>query len=143
MSLNQQLRSSPDDGKRRAWVTGTFDCCSYKDSSGDSKCIPFFCPMALCGTCCAIGRLQTSLLDEDPCCCGMGCCGFLSCFLSNALLGPPGFCIQGVCCIRPRVIKKYNVIPDSHAWMSLCYPCSYFQMLVSVAEWEKPEFQKA
>ena len=132
MSINQQLNA---EGKR-TWVTDTCGCCSYKDPHGDSKCIPFFFPMAMCGTCCAIGRLQTFLTDEQECCCGMGCFGWLSCIFSNALLGPPGFCIQGYCCIRPRVIKKYNVIDDTNVCQSLCYPCSYFQMLVSVTEWE-------
>jgi hypothetical protein len=91
--------------------------------------------MSVCGTCCAIGRIETIVNDETPLCCEMGPCGICSCFLSNALLGPPGFMLYG-CCLRDRVIKKFRITSDESICFKLCYPCSFFQMLVSVQEYK-------
>ena len=39
---------------------------------------------------------------------------------------------------RGHVTKKYNV-QDPGQFLACCYPCSYFQMLVSVMEWDKED----
>lgn len=124
--------------EERYWKTGLFDCMSYRTPRNQSVCIPYFCPMAICGTCCMIGRTVTYLNHENPVCCEMGPIGSLSCLLSNACLGPPGFMITG-CFLRQRVIDSYNVrvTGPSDCASAICYPCSYFQMYVSIREWEE------
>mmetsp|Transcript_9189 Transcript_9189/g.13840 ORF Transcript_9189/g.13840 Transcript_9189/m.13840 type:complete len:84 (+) Transcript_9189:272-523(+) len=69
----------------------------------------------------------------------MGCQGLACCFLSNALLGPPGWLILGGC-LRSRVVDKFNVEEEGNPVCNcICYPCSYFQMLVSLEEWTKEQ----
>ncbi len=112
-----------------------------RNPQGQAQWCPFFCPMAMCGTCFVIGRLYSLLEKEEPLCCDMGPIGCATCILSNACLGPPGFMLLG-CCIRQRVIHTYNVRQsDSEFIYALCFPCSYFQMLMSVREWEHEKKQ--
>jgi hypothetical protein len=122
--------------EQRLWKSEFTGCCDYKNPKGDCMWCPFFVPMSVCGTCMVIGRLETKLAGEDACCCDMGPRGAFCCFVSNALLGPVGFMLLG-CCIRTRVIKKYNVNTDKeNICKKLCFPCSYFQMWVSTKEWD-------
>ena len=41
---------------RRNWSIGFTDCCSYTDRDGVNPCVPYFMPIALCGTCLMAGR---------------------------------------------------------------------------------------
>ena len=104
---------------------------------------PYFCPMSVLGTCCVIGRINTILEKEQEMCCEMGPKGWLCCFVSNALLGPPGFLLCGLC-LRTRVMTDYNVQGGTSEWLQgICFPCSYFQMLVSLKEWEAEKVKSA
>jgi hypothetical protein len=99
---------------QNSFVVGFFDCLSYKTPDGISLCFPFFCPMAICGTCCILGRIHTLLTNEPIDTCEMGtngktlCC--LSCIINS--LGPfGGFCWFGLNSIRLRqtTMKKYGI----------------------------------
>lgn len=51
-------------------------------------------------------------------------------------MGPPGYILFGHC-LRNKVIEKYNVEEEGNPCFNcLCYPCSYFQMMVSLKEWQ-------
>ncbi len=82
-----------------------------------------------------IGRIESKMASENELCFEMGPKGLVCCFASNALLGPPGFMLYNFC-LRDRVIEKYNIEPDTGIINKLLYPCSFFQMLVSLKEWD-------
>ena len=77
---------------RRHWVITTAGCCDYVDSTGNNPCFPMFCPMAVLGTCCIAGRVQTQLTNEEPTSCEMGKNGWLTCCvgLPFVFFGPLG-----------------------------------------------------
>jgi hypothetical protein len=90
---------------------------------------------SVCGTCCIIGRTVTKLEDEKEIACEMGPKGICCCFVSNALMGPPGYACIGYC-LRQQVIEKFNVMEEGPCVLNaLCYPCSFFQMFMSMSEW--------
>lgn len=94
--------------------------------------------MSVFGTCCAIGKIVTALEKESPIFLGIGPKGFVCCVFTNFAFGPLGYMITG-CVLRKRVIKTYNVhdIKDPEGCPhKICYPCSYFQMLMSITEWD-------
>lgn len=109
----------------------------FRDPSGNCKCIPDFMPISLLCTCCLIGQIETKMTGENEICCEMGVKGAACCCLfSTVFYGPPGFILYN-CRLRKKVIKKYNVSPsESTCHQEWCYPCSYFQMLVSLQEWD-------
>jgi hypothetical protein len=83
----------------------------------------------------SLGRIYTKLEEEDPICCDMGLKGGVVCFVSNALLGPPGWLLVGHC-LRQRAIQKYHVQEEGNLCVNcVCFPCSYFQVFVSLSEW--------
>lgn len=77
---------------RRHWVITTAGCCDYVDSTGNNPCFPMFCPMAVFGTCCIAGRVQTQLTNEEPTSCEMGKNGWFTCCigLPFVFFGPLG-----------------------------------------------------
>ena len=94
-------------------------------------------PMSLLCTCCLIGRIETKMAGENEICCELGVKGAACCFLfSTVFYGPPGFILYNIH-LRKKVIEQYNVSPsDITCSDKCCYPCSYFQMLVSLQEWD-------
>ena len=69
--------------------------------------------------------------------CDMGPKGMCCCFISNAIMGPPGYMCLGYC-LRQKLIDKYNVMDEGPCILNtICYPCSYFQMFVSLSEWKE------
>ena len=96
--------------------------------------------MALLGTCCIIGRVQTLLDREKEICCEMGSSGWSCCLLLTpfALFGPLGgmlcfFHISNV--MRKDVIRQYELVEEETScccpkmcWFGCHYPCSLFQM---------------
>lgn len=102
-------------------------------------CNPLILVLAqsVCGTCCIIGRVVTKLEDEEPIACDMGPKGICCCFASNVLMGPPGYACVGFC-LRQQVLEKFNVMEEGPCILNtICYPCSYFQMFVSMSEWKR------
>lgn len=80
---------------------------------------------------------MTKLEKEDPICLQIGPKGACTCILSNALFGPVGWMLCGHC-LRQQVISKYNVQEEGNPCFNcICYPCSYFQMMVSINEWDQ------
>ena len=83
-----------------------------------------------------VGRVVSKLEDEEPVVCEMGPKGLLCCCFSNILMGPPGYACTGFC-LRQQVVDKFNVEEEGPCILNtLCYPCSYFQMYVSLTEWK-------
>lgn len=125
--------------KEHRWKTDLFGCFSYQDPNGNCKWCPYFIPMSVCGTCFMIGRIVTKLHGEPAIACEMSAIGFAACCFSNVLLGPPGYMLAG-CFLRDQVKRKYRVVNDGpDQCNALCYPCSYFQMFVSIKEWESED----
>jgi hypothetical protein len=104
------------------------------------------------------GRIQTLLSEEKEVCCGMGkeglCCCLALC--PFAIYSPTGglgaFCLV-TNYLRRRTMEKYGVEeqdvcncsdPSANACCNFCcygfnYPCSLFQMAVSIEYWEAEE----
>jgi len=100
------------------------------------------------------GRLCTRVRKEKSFCCGLGYCGCLICLatLPLAVYHPIG--AMGAFCvisnnIRHEVVTQYNVEeeqccccgPTLNSYINYChfgcnYPCSLFQVLVALDEWE-------
>lgn len=126
------------ENEKKTFVSPLMGCCGYRDPKNSCKWCPYFCPMSVCGTCFILGRVVTKLEgEEESCCCEMGPKGVACCFLSNLLMGPPGYLVFG-CCVRSQVVEKFNVMEEGPCILNtLCYPCSYFQMYVSLTEWKE------
>lgn len=119
----------------RQWKSDFCGCFCYRTPEGSCTCFPYFIPMSVCGTCCIIGRIVTKINYESPICCEMGPLGWCTCFFSNVAMGPPGFLVAG-CCLRNHIVKKYDVqssLPEPLP--ACCFPCSYYQMFMSLREW--------
>lgn len=104
------------------------------------------------------GRLWSKLYDERPICPnGTGCCGCVLCLVTIPLgVYHPISGMTAFCCIsnhlRRKAIEKYHVKPDEEctcccgrgccsSWVNYChfgcnYPCSLFQVMVSVDKWD-------
>lgn len=130
---------------KRKWKIPLFGCFDYKspDTKEPMWC-PYFCPMSTVGTCCIIGRNSTLIEKEQPIALGLGPQGFLCCLFTDFACGPVGFCIC-TRIMRTRVIEQFNVdTSDEDILLStLCYPCSQFQMYVSMLEWEAEDKKPA
>ena len=125
--------------EKKKWKSPLFGCFSYRTPTDQCKWCPFFCPMSVAGTCCAAGKIVTMVEREDPIVCGLGPSGMCCCFVSNALFGPPGWILTGAV-LRKRVIDKFNVEEEGNPILNCCcFPCSYFQMFVSLTEWTEEE----
>lgn len=104
------------------------------------------------------GGIHTSLIEEDPICCGMGAEGLCCCIalLPFAIYSPSGG--MGVFCLvtnylRNKTMQKYGVEDNdlcncsSPCLNSVCnyccygffYPCSLFQMFVSIEYWDQED----
>jgi hypothetical protein len=140
---------------RKKWVTGLYSCCTYiEPDTKQSLCCPYFFPMSLLGNCCIEGRMTTILNDESVICCEMGSKGFGACMcgIIPSLFGPLGglvwFAASSVM-YRNDIAKRYGVTDDEFCCSpcSICdtlclglhYPCSFFQMYVSLRQWDKED----
>jgi hypothetical protein len=80
------------------------------------------------------------MMERDkPVACELSPSGMCCCFISNAAFGPPGWILTGMI-LRKRVVDKFNVEEEGNPLVNcFCFPCSYFQMLVSLMEWTAEE----
>mmetsp|Transcript_26178 Transcript_26178/g.44140 ORF Transcript_26178/g.44140 Transcript_26178/m.44140 type:complete len:150 (-) Transcript_26178:242-691(-) len=130
------LKQPLTPGNKKRFVSPLFGCCSYRDPENKCKWCPYFIPMSVCGTCMVVGRVVSKIEKEKEVFCEMGPKGLCCCFFSNVVLGPPGYACFGYC-IREQVKEKFNVEDEGPCLLNtICYPCSFFQMFVSVAEWK-------
>ena len=131
------------------WVSDFTDCCFYKEKDEDGEehrmCFPYFIPMALCGTCCLLGRVQTLQRREKKLCCEMGPSGWGCCILSTPinLFGPLGGCCWfaiNSARIREDTVERYNIVEESSCpscVVGVCYPMSLFQVLMKLRALEQ------
>lgn len=107
-----------------------------------------------------MGKLHSKLSKEEIVCCGMGKEGLCACLvlLPFAIYTPAsGFGV--FCCIssymRQRTIQQYNVEEEpiccigtalnpvcDFVFYGVNYPCSLFQVLMSVEQWESESTTK-
>lgn len=100
------------------------------------------------------GKTWTKVKEEKPCCLGLGPQGCLICLATLPVGVYHPIAGMGVfCCIsnylREQIVEKYNVEEEQccccgswNYYINYChfgcnYPCSLFQVLVSVEEWEE------
>jgi hypothetical protein len=102
------------------------------------------------------GQICTHIVGERPICCDMGIQGCLLCALSTPIsfYSIPGgflcfFCISWY--QRNEVIRQWNVIDEEPCCCGSCnpacsmlhfhcnYPCSFFQIYMSILEFEAAE----
>lgn len=88
--------------------------------------------MAMCGTCCIMGRIQTLLIDEEPDkCMEMGTVGnsLCLCAIPIKLLEPLGGCLWFIinsCRIRRQLSDKHNLknVTKCCCGISVALPCA-------------------
>eukprot|EP01038_Epipyxis_sp_PR26KG_P015091 gene15091-20308_t len=167
MSIQQSL--SPND-TRRPWVVSLCGCRNYRDSQGNSRfCCDYCCASMFCSSY-ILGKIHTKLHREKECCYGMGCRGTACCIITtplalasfgNAYMGLAG--MAGFCCLsnwyRRDIIKEYHVKEEEVLLCCFCgppltpwcdfihigcnYPCSFFQMYMSLEEWQQQSLYSA
>lgn len=106
------------------WPVGLFDCYVYRHK-GKSVACPLFCPLAVCGTCCLMGRVRSHILEEPITGCGMGTQGWSFCILSVPckMFEPLGGCcwfILTVSLLRQQVVDAYNIEDINTCTPSAC-----------------------
>lgn len=95
-----------------------------------------------------IGRLRSLMVKEKQIQCGMGSEGLCCCMITLPciLFGPlPLHPIMSILSIlwRSEIVSKYDVDDGNcGCCLAVMYPCSMFQMAVSLAEWEDDERTK-
>lgn len=101
------------------------------------------------------GKVWSKVHKEKTCCCELGCQGCLLCLVSLPLgFYHPIAGMAGFCCIsnylRSSVVREYNVEEEKtfccgetcNSYLDYChfgcnYPCSFFQMYVSMEQWDQ------
>ncbi|RYG63116.1 hypothetical protein EON64_16580 [archaeon] len=96
----------------------------------------------------------TKTLQEPVMCCDLGCCGALVCAATLPIgVYHPAAGMGVFCCLtsylRHQILDKYNVEEEQACpcnswntpWMNFChfgcnYPCSLFQMYMSLEDWQ-------
>lgn len=137
---NVEINSSP----KRQWSIPLYGCLD------SHRFCPLFCPIAICFTPNIIGQVFSRLNDEEPKCLSLGSDGLCVCCLNVAVMltGPCGGVIffgAESLALRKTIIQKYDIDDekDSHCLESpslgsihlMCsYPCSLFQMAVTLEE---------
>lgn len=99
------------------------------------------------------GRLWSKVYRESTCCCDLGPVGCLICLgtLPLSVYSPMGG-MAVFCCLsnhlRSKVVEEYNVEEEQccccgscNPWINFChfgcnYPCSLFQVAISLEHWE-------
>ena len=109
--------------------------------------------LCVCSANCIAGRMCTKVTREKECCCRMGSLGGLVCLVTLPFsFYHPIASMAGFCClsnhIRAQVIQQYDVEEEKNfccgpcnPWLDYChfgcnYPCSFFQMEMSIEEWD-------
>lgn len=103
------------------------------------------------------GRLCSRVRKEKTLCCGLGSCGCLICLATTPLsVYHPISAVAAFCVIsntiRQDVVSEYNVEEEQccclgdtlNSYINYChfgcnYPCSLFQVLVALDEWENDQ----
>ena len=138
------------------WPLALFSCFTYRDPVYNScKWFPYFCPMALCGTCCIVGRIHSRLQRESPLCCDMGPSGWCCCAISapvNAFAPIGGACyFRSVGAVFLTDMERQYSLPRhpsqeccfgdnccNHCceimYSSIFYPCLFFQIYMTLRE---------
>ena len=153
-SLGTNLMDAPDIIAE--WPLSLFSCFSYRDPVYNScRWFPYFCPMALCGTCCIVGRIHSRLQGESPLCCDMGPSGWCCCAISAPVNAAAPF--GGACYFRsigavfltdmerqyslPRHPSQECCFGDNCCnycceivYSSVFYPCLFFQIYMTLKE---------
>lgn len=143
------------NGEKKEWVMDLCSCCSYTDPDNNFHKFEIF--QSICCANAIYGKSFSRLNRESTCCLDMGMQGLCLCCIQIpiSIYHPMGaVCIMGLLsnCLRKQVIATYNVSEQnacddgytcccSH---DLCnefhygcnYPCSLFQMLNSMREWD-------
>lgn len=100
------------------------------------------------------GAIISKLHDETPCCFNLGCRGMCCCLATIPLhfgspLGGLSMFVCLSCYLRQKVVEKYNVEETETCFCGPCnscclplhihcnYPCSFYQMLMSIRKWEE------
>lgn len=148
--------SLTEERKKNNWVVPLCSCCSYVDKKGSLR-RGLACQAMLC-TNVLLGKTYTRLNREPEICLQMGPVGCCLCCINIpfSVNHPMG----SVCCMgfsalamREEIIKRYNVTEEnacSDCCICCCfthrlcntfhygcnYPCTFFQMLVSMEEWD-------
>ena len=133
--------------------------CGYRtyrtpeEAGNESLYCPYFCPVSILATNCILGKLQTLISEEKPCCCEMGWKGWACCATSvfPAFLGPYGigayfYFIFLAAAYRRNMIDVYGIKEEEvPRWWCVCkkiyfschYPCSFFQMYATLREFQR------
>lgn len=149
-----------DSTLRRDWPLDVCDCFQYRDPvTRDCVWFPYMFPWAMLSPCILTGKIQSLLVGEHEICCGMGEKGLGCCVLSAI---PTCFSPFGGCCYfsmlalawRVEMSERYNLgeLPQTcTCWgstlnplceighLSLLYPCSFFQIFVTLKEISREE----
>jgi hypothetical protein len=116
--------------KQNKWAVDFCGCCSYRDKDGNCTFFPYFIPMAVCGTCCILGRVRSLYIGESIHCCDMGSEGWCLCLFSFPihLFGPfGGFIWEGVNSMKMRSdVREQLNIDESKTLQCCCFSCPSF-----------------
>lgn len=152
---SQNCISNSNDVNQRYFQLKLFDCFNYKNDKNESLFCPLFCPMSILCPNQLAGKIQTLLVKEDSIVLGLGKNGICCCVVLCPLLPTGAFC--GVCIanmiLRNKVIKTYHIeesnllecpiklfqSPCNCIGYSLLYPCSLFQILVTIETFNRTE----
>jgi len=147
--VNDESYNDDQERWKSNWPLGPYDCLFFQYKN---KCmyVPYFFPMAVCGTCFLLGRIRSKLVQEAVCCLGMGEQGCSLCLLSTcpAVFGPLGgwFWFSWIATyLRHQVVNAYNIddiyVNDNTccccSLITICYPCSLFQIYMTLLTFEE------
>eukprot|EP01040_Poterioochromonas_malhamensis_P010529 gene10529-11465_t len=148
--------SADKSKEKRQWPLKLWECYSYRDSKGKQRWMPTFCCTALICTNMLTGRVCTQVFHEKPFFCGLGFHGCLICLLTLPIDATYPVLGGGIyCCLanylRCRIVEQYNVEEEQlcccggmnyycdYLLFGINYPCSLFQLNMSVERWEEEE----
>lgn len=147
---------APLPNQKRQFPLRLCDCDVYRDRRGQNLCCPTFLQATFC-TGLILGRIVTRLHNETGTCNELGPLGATCCLISLPIsfFSPLGGLFFFTCAsyhYRAAVIEKYNVEEEKCCNYCCClnpmidclhlncnYPCSFFQLYVSIKEWEEDD----
>eukprot|EP01040_Poterioochromonas_malhamensis_P010527 gene10527-11463_t len=152
--LELEMATSEKTKEKRQWPLKLWECYSYRDLKGNQRWCPTFCCTALICTNMLAGRVCTQIVREKPCFCGLGLQGCLVCLVTLPIDASYPVLGAGIyCCLanfyRCRIVEQYNVEEEqlcccgrmnwffNYLLFGINYPCSLFQMNMSVERWEE------
>jgi len=154
--LAYAINVDPIIGQKRQFPLRLCDCDVYRDRHGKNHCCPTFIQATFC-TGMILGRIVSRLNSETGTCMELGPLGGTCCILSLpvSFFSPLGGLFFFTCAsyhYRKAVISKYNVEEEQCCNYCCClntyidcvhlncnYPCSFFQLYMSIKEWEEED----